>query len=758
MWMRLATPVDDSGVLGNVFHGNENPLAKGDTAAMKRVQELAKEGKLYLRDNARSRHFRKVELDGDQLKLGEQHEAKFSNRKTGFVLSLLDRLSRRYFRWWGLDSLANIFDRRIQKRNARIEEDKRYKEEYKSLDDEQKKRLKSLRKQEKEIAKNQKKLEKLQKEFEKAQKKMGKTQQEMDKTQQNLDKLNGKGPGANNKGEMPSLLSNPPDADGNKVNMQPNLLGDPSKKPVDQKLDKKDEQIENQQENKQLEDDKKKDTGKEKEKTDDKLVLNEAQFSKDNMAVLPENIQAALKLVVDFLEQQKALQTMLKQTQIQNEQKQQENTRDENLIDADDHQNERTNTEQNEQVQQQENIDPAVVQQETELLLNLEQFTPVDQNNNENQQQTNDLIDLESFDAVNQNMNENQNHVDVEQLQQIFQQPAQEAPTLQQRLAAEQQSMDNVKNWKDFLANTLFSHEEAAQKRVQYDAVKNNDDAAAEYLSGAVLGLLAKNATNADNKQQVLDTLLSGNALGSGNDALINDGINAYNDAFAQHRDNNNETLEQLLGTAVRELTHQASRETSLSPRMVMLGRLMSQAMKTAQDNQLTLPLNENELAFAQGVTELSNLAEKYHNARQFLGNGNADLTSLEGKNAVRDLLTGNAIEKMIHRDQEKNEEITNTQKLMGKGLWSGDRLAMMTDNTTARKEITGEQVQKILEDPNGGPAQKAGDKVLNSILDDSEQRQNHLNNHDYLENVNLRHIEIEQPENPMLNANNMVG
>jgi hypothetical protein len=70
MWMRLSMPVGKRKNMGNVFSTKGNPFNEKDNAAMERVRKLAAEGKLFVREEGRSRHFRKVELDGETLKLG----------------------------------------------------------------------------------------------------------------------------------------------------------------------------------------------------------------------------------------------------------------------------------------------------------------------------------------------------------------------------------------------------------------------------------------------------------------------------------------------------------------------------------------------------------------------------------------------------------------------------------------------------------------------------------------------------------------
>ena len=66
MWMRLAMPSKNGKYLENVFKDKENPFEKNNQAAVETLEKLAAEGKLYLRDFGRSRHFQKVEKAGEE--------------------------------------------------------------------------------------------------------------------------------------------------------------------------------------------------------------------------------------------------------------------------------------------------------------------------------------------------------------------------------------------------------------------------------------------------------------------------------------------------------------------------------------------------------------------------------------------------------------------------------------------------------------------------------------------------------------------
>ena len=138
--------------------------------------------------------------------------------------------------------------------------------------------------------------------------------------------------------------------------------------------------------------------------------------------------------------------------------------------------------------------------------------------------------------------------------------------------------------------------------------------------------------------------------------------------------------------------------------------------------NELTLPLDEAELAAAKGAVTLAKIAMKYHDARQELGSGPMDLTSEKGEPAVRDLLMGNAVNTMIKQDQLSGDAINSCQILMGTGIWSVENLAWMTNNSKVKRSIKPEQVEKLLEKPNGALAHKAAKSVNDEIILETEE------------------------------------
>ena len=314
---------------------------------------------------------------------------------------------------------------------------------------------------------------------------------------------------------------------------------------------------------------------------------------------------------------------------------------------------------------------------------------------------------------------------------------------LQERLAAEKEAMDAVQNWKDLVANSLFSHEEGRSAKEFYQNVnKNNEAAGAEYLTGAVFGILSNKSVNPEQKQQVMDALLSGKPLGSENAKLIDDGITAYNDAIARKTSGNSERLENMLADSMRELGHQASRETTLSPRLVMIGRLLSNAAQMTNENNLELPIDEDEFSIVKGAGTLADVALKYHDARQRLGNDLENISSKENRGAVRDLLMGNAVEKMIQQDKRLGQTITNTQMIMGKGLWEVKKLQTYTSDTATRRGIQPEDIQAILKKPNSTKALGIGTKTVNEVVKAS------MEDYNAAEKAMQKEMELGQQEN----------
>ena len=698
MWMRLAMPSKNGKYLENVFKDKENPFEKNNQAAVETLEKLAAEGKLYLRDFGRSRHFQKVEKGDDGLKLGAQHEIKLSNSTAGFGLSVLMRLSRAYFKWIGLERISNWFDGRLKRRAELNELNSRYKEEYKSLTKEEKKELKALRKHEK----NLKKLEKFQK--------------EVNKTQQELDELRG----VNTKGEMDSPLSQPPTVEQKENTMQPTLLGDQPVQQIPPAPPLPNQFAVKQTTQQEIPGTKKEENEQGENTRDNKITINGVELTEQTAKEFPPQIVEAFKLIQQHINEKEAKEKTNQQPVQESQQVVNENKQEGPLATA----------------QTQVVEEPQVTEQVPKT-----QLTETEQifSNNPAQPTADKKVPDQEIDSPLKN------GADLEPNQVNAQErPKDQAQKdLQERLAAEKDAMDAVRNWKDFVANSLFSHEEGRSAKEFYQNVnKNNEAAGAEYLTGAVFGILSNRSVNPEQKQQVMDALLSGKPLGSENAKLIDDGIAAYNDAIARKTSGSPERLVNMLADSMRELGHQASRETTLSPRLVMIGRLLSNAAQMTNENKLELPIDEDEFNIVKGAGTLADVAQKYHDARQRLGNDLENISSKENRGAVRDLLMGNAVEKMIQQDKRLGQTITNTQMIMGGGLWEVKKLQTYTSDTATRRGIQPEDIQAILKKPNSTKALSIGTKIGNEVVKAS------MEDYNAAEKAMQKEMELGQQEN----------
>ena len=698
MWMRLAMPSKNGKYLENVFKDKENPFEKNNQAAVETLEKLAAEGKLYLRDFGRSRHFQKVEKGDDGLKLGAQHEIKLSNSTAGFGLSVLMRLSRAYFKWIGLERISNWFDGRLKRRAELNELNSRYKEEYKSLTKEEKKELKALRKHEK----NLKKLENFQK--------------EVNKTQQELDELRG----VNTKGEMDSPLSQPPTVEQKENTMQPTLLGDQPVQQIPPAPPLPNQFAVKQTTQQEIPDTKKEENEQGENTRDNKITINGVELTEETAKQFPPQIVEAFKLIQQHINEKEAKEKTNQQPVQESQQVVNENKQEGPLATA----------------QTQVVEEPQVTEQVPKT-----QLTETEQifSNNPAQLTADKKVPDQEIDSPLKNGAD----LELDQVN-IQEQPKDLAQTnLQARLATEKETMDSVANWKDRLANTLFSNEEGRSAKEFYQNVnKNNEAAGAEYLTGAVFGILSNRSVNPEQKQQVMDALLSGKPLGSENAKLIDDGIAAYNDAIARKTSGYPERLVNMLADSMRELGHQASRETTLSPRLVMIGRLLSNAAQMTNENNLELPIDEDEFSIVKGAGTLADVAQRYHDARQRLGNDLENISSKENRGAVRDLLMGNAVEKMIQQDKRLGQTITNTQMIMGKGLWEVKKLQTYTSDTATRSGIQPEDIQAILKKPNSTKALSIGTKIGNEVVKAS------MEDYNAAEKAMQKEMELGQQEN----------
>lgn len=697
MWMRLAMPVGKRKNLGNIFAGKENPFAQNGAAAMEKIQRLASEGKLYLREKGRSRHFRKVNADGKKLNLGDSFEAR-PDRNGDPIYGALMRASRAYFKWIGLDSISGWFDKRAKNYEAVRERDNRYKEEYKAMTSEQKSDLKKLRKQEKQEEKARKKLKELEKKTAEARKE--------------LDKILGKD--TRDKGEMQTPLTMPPKPEENKGSMQPVHLGD------DLQKERKNEPIVAQPPA-QTEEPK-----KEEKKSEVRLSVNGQEFTKENIAQAPADVQRAFKLIEAIAEQmEKTQQTQKTEQTVQTTMMQDAATNTEELPKINEAVQTEAFTQTEEGIQAGEGL-------QTEEGIQAGEETQVEEANQtkdipqvEEVKQTEEAPQVqENVPTADQKVPETEmpapltNPPDLEKNKVSAHGRAPEEGDLAARLAAEKQRMDAVRNWKEQIENALFSHKEGADLKGKYELLQDDPQISAIYLSMAAFGTLAETG----NDPAALDKLLSGQSLGSNYDGQIRHGVENATRVSADNASGSEKPLEEFLANTVRQLSGLASQEGQLSERHVMLGRLISNAMGIAEANELTLPLSEAELAAAKGAVNLAKIARSYCDARQYLGSGPLDMTSEKGVEAVRDLLMGNAVNTMIKQDQLSGEKINSCQILMGTGIWSEEKLAQMTNSSKVRRAIQPNQVAKILEKPDSPMAHKAAKSVINEVIAQTEE------------------------------------
>ena len=814
MWMRLAMLSKNGDYLENVFKDKENPFEKNDQAAVETLQKLAAEGKLYLRERGRSRHFQKVERDGDKLKLGAQHEMELSNNTGDLVYGGLMRLSRSYFKWIGLEGISNWFDKRLTRRSELQELETRYKEEYKSFTKEEKKTLKALRKHEENL------------------KKLDEAKDLSNATKKNLDEIRGKET-TETLEELEAMLAK---ADQRAVDNQSpekqfarralydheeNLQkvgearknANEKKKTLDEIRGKETtetlEQLEQMLSNanqierrrggplsdnarkarralrdyvKSLRELKKTENSAEgtKKKLDETLgreTTETIEQLKEMLSISPEEVneRRAIRRHVENLRKQEKAQKEVEKTQRELDAlRGVDTTNTKGEMDAPLSQPPTVEQEENtmqptllgdQPVQNQIPVPPKLdVKQDQKNAVNPE-ITDKKKEKTEEKENSNRII-FRGVEYTAENINELPENIRnaVQQLQNAIEQyereqkqaktnaenkelplvditsPISQPPEpepekvsiqpqqmeqqtdLQKRLAAEKEAMDSVVNWKDRLANTLFSNEGVSVAKKHYETVKDKP-AGPDFLAGTVCGLLSA-AGDPESSKQILEGLVGGKPLGSEYDNRINEGVTAYNRAVEQMNNGNREPMTKLITDAALALGRQASQEDSLSPRHVMIGRMISNAMSLADQHDLRLKFNEEQWATIRGAYQLSKLAQNHHDAKQFLGKEPMDVASEEGRAATRDLLMGNAVEKMIQLGKYHKQEITDVQLLMGCGCLNVDKLTKMMSSTQIRKDITPEQVKEALEMPNGYDsarmAKQLGEELLTIAREDT--------------------------------------
>ena len=701
LWKRICAYNEKTGQMEHLFKDKENPFTRGGDAPMNRIREVAEKGNLYMREHGRARHFRKADLEENQLKLGDMREAKLSRTSDPFMTGLL-WATRGYLRWIGLDRIANWLDKRMQKRAERRQEDLRYREEFDSLSDDQKKDMKKLRKeekqakkQEKERIKQQKKAENLAKKQEKArikqQKKIEKLAKDLEKAQQQLNKLQGKPVTTK---EIPK--TDPPEQDKNKETKT-------TKKKVKKKA-------------------KKKVKVKPKEKTNEKNKELKEDPQQIELQELPLQQQQQQPPEQQIQQEQPPIQ----QQQQQPIQQQQQLT-EAPLIDND---------------------EPAV----TGNLIDTEAFP---------QTVTNDNVPTFDFTApIEQQIDGNAKEVHMDNLverppdldeNKVSMQTTEreKQTTLQERLVKEKQQLDAVTAWRDTVAKSLFSHEQGNDLMEYYKQNLNNKDERSDYLTGVVYGILGGNIATQEQRQDVMNKLLNGEQLGNEYDGLIREGINTFsNAANAESKEN----LKNLMANAMGELSDQASREESFSLRHAMIGRLVSNGAAMANKLEVQLPFNEAEKSLVKGASRMGTIAQNYYNARQYLGNNPEQINTESGKKASDYLLAGNAVKQMFTMDKQEQQKVSATQHILSSEMWSPESMKTLISNSKARRKVDPEGIKSLLEKPDSLDAFKLGKKMSREILVKSMAVENEANRN--LEMQNVANLDQVQPQiDPLANA-----
>ena len=148
--------------------------------------------------------------------------------------------------------------------------------------------------------------------------------------------------------------------------------------------------------------------------------------------------------------------------------------------------------------------------------------------------------------------------------------------------------------------------------------------------------------------------------------------------------------------------------------------------------------------AFAQGnIPLLVDNAELLTDSEERVLLSNLEnISSKENRGAVRDLLMGNAVEKMIQQDKRLGQTITNTQMIMGKGLWEVKKLQTYTSDTATRRGIQPEDIQAILKKPNSTKALSIGTKIGNEVVKAS------MEDYNAAEKAMQKEMELGQQEN----------
>lgn len=748
MWMRLTMLSEDGKTMESVFTDKENPFIKNSAGAMDKIRRLANEGRLYLREEGRSRHFHAVNRDGDSLKLGEQREMKMANTASGPGLAVLMWLSKHYFRWIGLDAISkwlgfngisNWFEKKLQDRRDAIEVDDRYSKEYRAMSDQKKKELNALRKHEKLM----KKLEKIQKEAQLSEQTLNELRgQQAPTTTQQAPTTTQQAPTAP---QQQAPLTQPPEIKPNENTMQPTRLGD---QPVQQNppVSPKTNQFAVQQTTQQEIPGTKKEEKTQGENTkDNKIVINGVELTDETVNQFPPHVVDAFRVIQQMISEQEAA---LKANQQEQAPAQPEANREEQPALMDVEQPAHLQVEDDPEMNQ----NPPVMNTNQVEAVFHPTVIPYVEEREMTQEELERMFEGTDAPTMDDALPDREadaplvHGADLEPDQVNVQQRHENQPQtpLQERLAAEKEAMDSVVNWESRLANTLFSSEGVSTAKEYYDTIKDNDGP--NFLAGTVCGLLSTTG-DPETRKQIMEGLVSGKPLGSEYDDRINEGVTAYNHAFEQMSKGNRDPMTKLITDAALELGRQASQETSLSTRHVMIGRMISNAMTLADNQNLSLKYSDEQWATIRGAFELSKLAQKHYDAKQLLGKENVDMTSKEGRSAVRDLLMGNAVENMIRFDQKHGQQITDTQVLMGCGYLNVENLMNMMSATTIRGSITPEQVKNVLEKPNAYKTARIAKQIGDELCNIMQERFENSNQNMQIERQNEIAPEKQQPE-----------
>ena len=557
MWMRLAMSVEGSDRLENVFPGTKNPFEEYGEASIEKVRKLADEGKLYVREFGRSRHFRQVEKDGDKLNLGDTKEIRVNTTYSDPALAVLMYLSRAFFKgsaidrfvdWIGLGSISGWFDKRLEHRRELIDKEERYKQEYNSMTDDQKEKLKELRANEKEVAKIQKELQKQAKLEAEARENLKNLEEQTNSIRRKLNQLQGK-EDTGNSNEMTAPLTQPaPPQD--QPTMQPILEGDPNQ------LDKKQEQP--------PQDTKK--TEQEEKKKGITLVSGDKVYTAENLNELPEEVRKMLEMIQKVIEQ---METQKKQEQLQ--------------------QNPQSTDLQNEQEQQQQQppqTELNAVNNEEQQIVNENAenppLNPQGENEQEQQQQQQQL--QTELNAVNNeepaivNQTEENPRTNLQDENEQLQEQAEAVP----------------EDWRDMIANALFSHGQGGDLMEQYQQVKDDRENSAIFLAGAIYGVLKASTLDPEGNQKMLEDIFNGRSLGDEKNDLIRAGLDTAQNAMQKSNEQNDNTqMEEMLTTAVKHLKEFAGDGNAVTPQRAMAIMMVSLAEGLALDLGLQLPQEE---------------------------------------------------------------------------------------------------------------------------------------------------------------------